>query len=312
MLAKLGLGYITYVEALVRLALRKVIVSKNLLSDARIAPKMKKATLKFYAQQSKHLVERKFAEVFMQDKELVNRCFVTGNQKSGTSAIAALVAMAAGKSHCIDIFVKMGFIERDLLDGGCTFESFLKRAKIYFNKDIIKEPEFIFFLDELDQFYPGQRYVNVIRSPFDNIRSILNRLSLTANDAAKIKEGKHFIFDYPLWNLIVDTKRMPYVGDNLFELLVSRWNYAVNVRPPKTAIQFESVRYEDFMIDKKAFVNQLCSDLGFDVRLDIAKYVDVSFQPKGTPVLKEQFFSFEQIDYIYENCSRGMKRYGYQ
>ena len=62
------------------------------------------------------------------------------------------------------------------------------------------------------------------------------------------------------------------------------------------------MKYEDFLIDKIAFIHELCSKLDYEVKNDIKAYIDFSFQPKGHRVSKEKFFSNKQIDFIYEIC----------
>jgi len=206
----------------------------------------------------------------------------------------------------------MASYESRILDGDYPFEEFVKKASFYFKKDIVKEPEFIFFYDELYNLFPNCTFVNIVRDPFSNIRSILNRLNMTANEAEKISNlTESLLPENPLWDLLVDTERMPYNGNNMFEMLVNRWLFAVNVRPKYLENDFLTVRYEDFLSDKLNFVNNLCSSLGLEIKRNVNPYLNINFQPKGTPVDKEIFFSKKQIDFIYKNCKEDMKRYDY-
>jgi hypothetical protein len=268
--------------------------------------------MQFFARQLRHKVNREISGFFSDQISCPDKIFIMGNQKSGTSAIASLLAMASEKTYCIDIFVKMASYESKILDGDYLFEDFVSEASFYFKKEIVKEPEFIFFYDELNSLFPKSTFINIVRDPFSNIRSILNRLKLTASDAEKITNlTESLLPENPLWDLLVDTNRMPYRGRNMFEMLVSRWQYAVNIRPNFVEKNFLTVRYEDFLQDKINFINDLCVSLGLEIKKDVSPYLNVNFQPKGIPVAKENFFSKEQIDFIYENCSEDMKRYDY-
>lgn len=266
----------------------------------------------FHARQLRHKVNREISDFFSDQISRSDKIFIMGNQKSGTSAIASLLAMASDKTFCIDVFVKMASYESKILDGDYLLEDFVSKASYYFKKEIVKEPEFIFFYDELNCLFPNSTFVNIVRDPFSNIRSILNRLKMTASDAEKITNlTESLLPEYPLWDLLVDTNRMPYQGRNMFEMLVSRWQYAVNIRLNYTEKNFLTVRYEDFLSDKINFINDLCISLGLEIKKDVSPYLNVNFQPKGISVAKENFFSEEQIDFIYENCLEDMKRYDY-
>lgn len=268
--------------------------------------------MQFFAGQIRHNIKRKISIFFNNQTSHRNKIFIMGNQKSGTSAIASLLAMASNRTCCIDVFFKMASYESRILDGDYLFEDFVTKASFYFKNDIVKEPEFIFFHDQLYSLFPNSTFVNIVRDPFSNIRSILNRLNMTAYEAEKITNlTESLLPEYPLWDLLVDTDRMPYNGKNMFEMLVNRWRFAVNIRTNSEENNFLIVRYEDFLLDKLNFINDLCGTLDMEVKRDVSPYLNINFQPKGSPVDKEKFFSTKQIDYIYKNCTEDMKRYDY-
>lgn len=236
-----------------------------------------------------------------------------GNQKSGTSAIASLLGMATGKSYIIDVFFKTGLEEKKLLDKKISFYDFTKKYPSYFYKEIIKEPEFVFFLKDIRELYPYSNYVHILRNPFDNIRSIFNRINITSIEAENSFKLPRALSDqYPLWDLLIDTKRMPYSGTNIFEMLVYRWLYLAKQADLAFSKKPILVKYEDFLIDKIAFIHELCSKLDYEVKNDITAYIDFNFQPKGHRVSKEKFFSNKQIDFIYEICGDEMFKNGYK
>jgi hypothetical protein len=237
--------------------------------------------------------------------------FITGNQKSGTSAIVSLLGMATEKSYIVDIFFRMGLYEHNLLNNKKMFNDLLLDGGVYFDKEIIKEPDFIFFIKEITANFPNSPIVFIIRDPFSNIRSILNRLNMSPEVAQNTKSVKGFIIkNNPLWNLLFD-KRMPYTGGNFFEMLVNRWLFAIKEIEKIPQDKAVVVKYEDFLEDKLKFITLLAENLNISITKDVTAKLDFSFQPRGTLVTKEEFFSPKQINYIYNKCAKEMSDYGY-
>ncbi|RME38856.1 MAG: hypothetical protein D6788_06610, partial [Planctomycetota bacterium] len=104
---------------------------------------------------------------------------VLGNQKSGTTVIAALLAESAGCAVTLDIFFRFRRpVLARLLTGRDSLDRFIRRHPYWFSHPIIKEPSLTFFHDDLRRLFPSARFVFIVRDPRDNIRSILNRLRL--------------------------------------------------------------------------------------------------------------------------------------
>tara|TARA_B100002019_G_scaffold265312_1_gene254775 strand:- start:12870 stop:13694 length:825 start_codon:yes stop_codon:yes gene_type:complete len=266
----------------------------------------------YYLRKLKFILKRSFENNFFR-KNKINSTIIYGNQKSGTSAIASLLGMATGKSYIIDVFIKTGLEEKKLLDKKLSFYDYTKKYPNYFYQEIIKEPEFVFFLKDIRELYPYSNYVHILRNPFDNIRSIFNRINITSIEAENSCKLPRALSDqYPLWDLLIDTKRMPYSGTNIFEMLVYRWLYVAKQANLAFSKKPILVKYEDFLIDKIAFIHELCSKLDYEVKNDITAYIDFNFQPKGHRVSKEKFFSNKQIDFIYEICGDEMFKNGYK
>ncbi|NEP45581.1 MAG: hypothetical protein F6K35_42755, partial [Okeania sp. SIO2H7] len=107
---------------------------------------------------------------------------VLGNQKSGTSAIAALLAEMTDLSVTIDLRKEIPNPTYDkIIKGELTFSEFVQLNKLDFSRDIVKEPNLTLLDRELAEYFPNSDFVFVIRDPRDNIRSILNRLQLPGN-----------------------------------------------------------------------------------------------------------------------------------
>ena len=76
---------------------------------------------------------------------------ILGNKKSGTTAIAKLLGKATGKTVTSDVVFrirKKNFKER-LYSRTLSFHDFIRKNKLYFSSDIIKDPNFTFFYDEI-------------------------------------------------------------------------------------------------------------------------------------------------------------------
>ena len=137
--------------------------------------------------------------------------FVLGNQKSGTSAIAALLAKACGLSYDIDLGgLRVREYERIYADPTPqTLRAVLRdRATIEMSKAVVKEPNLTFLAARLRALHPRARHVFIVRDPRANIRSICNRLQLPGHlasiDTADYPEIS------PMWEAILYNR---WVGD---------------------------------------------------------------------------------------------------
>lgn len=239
--------------------------------------------------------------------------FVYGNQKSGTSAVAALVARAYGLSHDIDVG---GFrVEQyeALYAGRIDLETLIrKRARIEFSKGLIKEPNLTFLWPSLRALYPRGRQIFVVRNPKANIRSICNRLKIPGNlqqlDTSTYPEIS------PMWEAILQNRWVGEPGRDLNYIgrSAERWKIA--------AQQYEHhkkdtvlIRYEDFVKDKVGTIGALSTELGLSVTSDITPWVDVQYQPAGKKVRDYgQFFGLENLAIIERECGPLMRVLGYE
>lgn len=264
----------------------------------------------YYLRQIRHMVYRWKMPSHQQRNS--NPIIMTGNQKSGTSAIAALLAKSVDEEATIDIFYRLGRYQYKLIDGLVSFEHFLKVSSKYWRSKIIKEPDFILFMKEIRSEFPSSPIVFIVRDPASNIRSLLNRFGMSAQQAKEFKIGQDQLNvpNNPLWNLMVDTSRTPYNGDSLIELLSNRWVYCVDSIASITA-PVVTVRYEDFLTNKVLFIEDLASQLGIRTVVDIAPYVDKQYQPRGQKISSREFFDTEQLSLIESICGEKMKSLGY-
>src|SRR6056297_3118630 len=98
---------------------------------------------------------------------------VLGHQKTGTSAIASLLAEKGGLTKQIDLPGS-----GDCVKGKISLNQFIAKHPEYFCKTLIKEPEFTYIYDELVKHFPEAKFIFVVRHPLDNIRSILDRVNI--------------------------------------------------------------------------------------------------------------------------------------
>lgn len=239
--------------------------------------------------------------------------FILGNQKSGTSAIAALLAAATGYSVTIDL-TKEWIYERKshllLKENKCSFESFLNWNKLDFSRDIIKEANLSLFYDELNCFFPDAKYVFIVRDPRTNIRSILNRLNLPGDlKHLSLSEYKQKI---PTgWKTVIDGSWLGLNGENYVDMLAKRWNYMTDVYKFNRS-KMILVRYEDFLIDKTGVISMIAKDLNLNFKYDISNKVDIQYQPRGNPVVDlNLFFGNDNMSIITKECKQNMDYFGY-
>lgn len=104
--------------------------------------------------------------------------FVVGNQKSGTTAVGALLAECGGVSFNNDPLHGRKEKLKDFITGDLEFARFVKKSRSAFRRAVIKDPEFTFLYSQIASVFPAAQFVFVIRDPRDNIRSVLNRLQI--------------------------------------------------------------------------------------------------------------------------------------
>jgi hypothetical protein len=245
---------------------------------------------------------------------VINPCpiFVLGNQKSGTSIIAALLAEITELSLSLDL--KIEYLSKRksyplVLNGEKNFSQLIERNKLDFSRDIIKEANLTIFFDNLKSHFPQSQYVFVLRNPKDNIRSILNRLDIPGDLSYLGSERKKEI---PFgWQQILDGVWLESHGKNYIEVLSERWNFLADIYLKNTD-KIILIRYEDFIVDKVGEITRLAKKLGLNPVIDISQMVDIQYQPKGNRnVNLESFFGQRNLMQIEQLCGDRMKLFQY-
>ena len=236
--------------------------------------------------------------------------FVVGNQKSGTTAIAALLAEHAGLSSQLDFGYSAGRRFPDLYDGSLALEDFIREHSLEFSHDLIKAPSLTFLLPKLRDRFPRSRWVMIVRDPRDNIRSILDRLKMPGDcptvDLAQYAEVRRG------WKNVIWNAGLDLPGGTYIERLAHRWRYAAMLYQ-RYAAGTRLVRYEDFCERKEETIASLAQRLGLPGRNDIADKVDEQYQPRGSnrEASWEEFFGAANLDRIESICREPMEKLAY-
>ncbi|MCH2181435.1 MAG: sulfotransferase [Mariniblastus sp.] len=230
--------------------------------------------------------------------------FVLGNQKSGTTAIAALLAQATGQQATLDFFYRREPREVERYhQGSLTLKEICTRNKLEFSRKIIKDPDLTFFASDLVAEFPEAKFLFVLRDPYQNIRSILNRWSLPGTLDQLSPEIRRQLEASRSWQIVFDGATPATAGPNPVATLANRWEMAV-----QAFRQIEArcclVRYEDFCAQKERCIAELASQLGLPVRHDIQRQLDHPFQPRGADSGQSpaQFFSPANLEQITKRC----------
>jgi len=236
---------------------------------------------------------------------------ILGNQKSGTTAVAALLAEATGCSVTLDIVEEM---RRPILPlvrrGELAFADFVEKNKLAFSRAIVKEPNLTPFREELAARFPDAKFVLVVRDPRDNVRSILDRLGVPG-DLEGVKP-EELDAPSPSWRHVIDGRWLGLSGDDYIEMLAARWNLAAD-----SALHSKGdlilLRYEDFVKDKVGEIARLAGKLGLQAVNDISSMVDTPFQPRGRNrgIDWLAFFGAENLGKIELICRERMVLLGY-
>jgi hypothetical protein len=237
--------------------------------------------------------------------------YILGNQKAGTTAIAALLGEMTGRSVTLDIKREMKdpAIPR-VIRGDLPFTEFVKLNKLDFSREIIKEPSLTLLYEDLVRFFPQSKYIMVIRDPRENLRSILQRLEIPGDlkDLSIDQERK-----LPkAWRLIVDGAWLGLDGENYVEMLAQRWNYTTD-RYREFKERTDLIRFEDFLADKVGEITRLAGLLDLPRKRDVSGRVDVQFQPPGDrSVGWKTFFGVDNLARIERICGQRMERFDYE
>jgi hypothetical protein len=242
-----------------------------------------------------------------------NRVVVLGNQKTGSTAIADLIAKRSGKTVALDIqeAIPKPTWQLEQRYGLAEFPDFLFEYASDFEKDIIKEPSLTFFYHDLIKNMPNAKFAYIIRDPFENIRSILNRLKVPGNiEDIEVEDWPEFYY-MPTWKLAIDSTWLGWPKGNYIEALAYRWCEAADVYLGHRS-EMHLIKYEEFLSDKAEVIDNACRYLNLEPKNDISEFLDRQYQKKGNHgVDLIEFFGRDNYSRIEDICRDRARMFGY-
>lgn len=240
---------------------------------------------------------------------------VGGSPKSGTTAIAMLLGVATETEVASDPFHRLdqrGIDFRDrLYDGRLPIAGLIDGHPDVFAAEIIKDPNFAFFIGPLLERFPRSHFVFIVRDPRANIRSILNRLSVPGDASQDAVDAR--LHDVPEgWRRVLTGRTPDVAGTDFIERMAHRWNAAVDVYR-SWADRARLVVYEEFNRDKEGTIVSLAADVGLEVKRRLGAAADRQFQPKGDRSVDwVEFFGERNLAAIEGICRDRMRPLGYE
>jgi len=221
--------------------------------------------------------------------------FVFGNQKSGTSAISGLLSEATGRSLIADFGGAQEPFIGELIRGEIPAARYVARNAWAFSAFIVKEPGLTFAAPALMDHFAQSHAVIVLRNPWHNIRSMLERLDVRG-DADRVIPGKRRI--NRTWQSILAGTDLGLPPAHYIDILSQRWLTAAQIAGQlrRTSV----IRYEDFANGKRYTIEKLARECGWPVVSDISEKLDHAFQPRGRGADPRTFFgkNYERIGAI--------------
>lgn len=236
--------------------------------------------------------------------------FVLGNQKSGTSAIAGLLARSCGLSVSLDMLqeTRRPVFPR-VVSGEISFDAYVRIHRFEFSHDVVKEPNLSLLYPHIARRFPTSPVVFVLRDPRDNIRSLLNALAIPG-DLPRL-ESRHKGRVNPGWELVLDGRWLGIEGEHYIEQLAGRWRFCAALYREHAA-DLLLCRYEDFVADKLGELRRLADAALRRVVADVAPELDRAFQPAGNrDVAWEAFYGDANLATIERVCGDVMEELGY-
>ena len=218
----------------------------------------------------------------------------------------------SGKITAVDLFLS-GFhytLFTSWKDKKISTKDFINKNKVEFSAEIIKEPHLSIFFDELKTEYPHSRFVMIIRNPFNNIRSILDRLDISGKKNKLHEKDKKKFFHS--WKLLLNNEWIGGSKNHYIEVLAERWNIIFNTYLENKE-NIILVKYEDFISDKNNTIQMLAEKLDLTKIGEISHLLEKQFQPIGRRKNQDKkvFFGDKNYSKIYEICKENMKKLEY-
>ncbi len=251
----------------------------------------------------------KYIESIKNDYKLI----ILGNQKTGSTAIAALIGMRSDNAVALDLKDAITDVSWQLVQKYKVgyFSDFVFKYKNDFSKRIIKEPSLTFYKEELDLLFPNSEYIYISRHPVDNIRSILNRLKIPGHLEGIDFDDWDELNMYPIWRLALDSTWLGQPKGNYIESLAYRWCVASQCYL-KSPNDMYLIKYEDFTQNKVETIDIACDRFSLPKLRDISESQNRQYQTKGSSEIDpEEFFGPKNLEKIRKICGDTAEKFGY-
>jgi len=237
--------------------------------------------------------------------------FVFGNQKSGTTAVAALLARYLGLEYSHDMFFQNGWIDNDAaFRNSLEISELVKRSPRSFSAGVIKDPDLTFMMTQCLRHFSDSQSIFLIREPRRNIASILHRLGLEGNHPSASVPPMRFEQSI-LWGNTLSSERLGLPPGNYVETLARRWRRAAELYRYH-ASETILLRYEDFTKNKYRSISRIAEELKREQVNSIDKMLDFKFQPNSKNIENfDEFFGDENSQRIKSICGDLSKYFGY-
>lgn len=239
--------------------------------------------------------------------------FIYGHHKSGTTAVAKLLAEATRTRLASDLFNAWeSYPLEELVLEHLSFTDYVNSKRYHFSAGIIKEPDFTYIHDQVSTAFPEARFVFIVRDPRETIRSILDRLSFPGDQTCLTAGMIETLSTLPGWKMILDPSPLAIRDAHYIAVLAHRWRLAAEVylRHSNTVAL---IKYEDFCRAPQSSIENLATALGLPIKADISKISRKNFQPPGTRNRRwQEVFGDRNLQRIEDICGNIMMRLGYE
>lgn len=241
------------------------------------------------------------------------RCIVLGHQKSGTTAVGALLARCADRGYANDPLYAVdggrAQVVQRLLGESDALAAVVREHRALFGRTIVKDPDLTFVRPAIGTVFAAAAVVHVVRSPFATIRSIADRLALSADDL--LLPAERLTLPNAHWRLILSGHLPRIDGGCVAEVLARRCSLALETaRLDGDAVL--RLRYEDFNRRKAETIAELASAVGLSPRIDIRDVVDRPFQLRGRPdVNLQERLGVRCLEIIHSECRSALEAFDY-
>jgi hypothetical protein len=235
---------------------------------------------------------------------------VLGNPKSGTTAIAALLAEFCGltaAAHGLPWLYEdhiEEFARREL-----TLNAIIANNRRAFAAGVIKEPFLTQLYGDLHTRFPHSPFIFIVRDPRDNIRSILDRVRVPGN-LERIPDDLWRSIP-PAWQETIRNQFYGLTTESYIESLAIRWSKIARIYL-EDRDRLILCPYEQFLADKETEIRRLAEAVGRAQAADIRADLDKQFQPRGQRNVNWlDFFGPSNLETINRVCEAEMAALGY-